>query len=266
MSRVIIFGNKSYLQNSLYLFFKKKKLNVIKKNFSQLNLVVFQEKDIVINCSISSNFFHENYRKICDRNLTIAQLIKRKKIHFFMLSTRMVYKPQTDINESSKIKPINIYAKNCYISELNCRKVLDKKLTVLRISNVVGYEVRNKRQSLMSTLIKSIKLKKVILDGSLNFTKDIIPINFFCQYFYKLLSNPKSIVNLGSGVSFSLKRIVAILLRGKKVKIIINKENYIKSDNSYSYNINKLIKLTGLSFNKFQVLKELQKIRSKLKL
>ena len=251
----------------LYTYFlKKKKLKVMKKKFFQLNKVFFQENDIIINCSISNNFFLETYRKINDRNLEIAKLIQRKKIHFFMLSTRMVYKPQANIKENSKIKPINTYAKNYYISELNCRKVLGKKLTVLRISNVVGYEIRNKRQSLMSTLIKSIKLKKVILDGSSNFTKDIIPINYFCQYFYKLLNNLNPLVNLGSGVSFSLREIVAILSRGKKVKIIINNENYTKLDNSYSYNINKLVKLTGLCFNKFQVLTELKKIRLKLKL
>ena len=55
-----------------------------------------------------------------------------------MLSSRQVYEPKLNITEKSKIKPINLYAKNCIKSEINCEKILNKRLIVLRHSNIFG--------------------------------------------------------------------------------------------------------------------------------
>ena len=173
----------------------------------------------------------------------------------------MVYQQKKNIIESSKLQPINIYASNCLKSENFCAKILGKKLTILRVSNVIGLEFREKRQSLMSNLIQGIKKNKIILDNSYNFNKDLIPINFFCKYLYKIIKLKYSgLVNLGSGVSLTLLSLAKTLAFQKNVKIIIDHtiQNYY--DNSYTYNIRKLVKITKIRFSKLEVLDEIKKI------
>jgi hypothetical protein len=79
MNRILIFGNKSFIQENFFIFLKKKKIKVFKKKFSDLKKIVFFKDDIIINCSISSEFFYKEYKKLFDRNYLIARHIKKKK-------------------------------------------------------------------------------------------------------------------------------------------------------------------------------------------
>ena len=163
------------------------------------------------------------------------------------------------------MKPINRYALNSLKSENLCRKILKNNLTILRISNVIGLEFRKKRQSLMSKLIQGIKKNKIILDSSYNFKKDLIPINFFCEYLYKIIRSKYSgLINLGSGISMTLLSLVKTLVIKKNVKILIDHNALNRYDSSYSYNIRKLVKITKIRFSKSEVLKEINKISNKI--
>ena len=265
MIRVLIFGNKSFIQENFFNFLKKKKLKVLKKKFSDLKKIIFLKNDIIINCSIAPEIFNKKYKKLFDRNYQIAKYIKKKNIKFIFLSTRMVYQQKKNIIESSKLKPINRYALNSLKSENLCRKILKNNLTILRISNVIGLEFRKKRQSLMSKLIQGIKKNKIILDNSYNFKKDLIPINFFCEYLYKIIRSKYSgLINLGSGISMTLLSLVKTLVIKKNVKILIDHNALNRYDSSYSYNIRKLVKITKIRFSKSEVLKEINKISKKI--
>lgn len=263
MSRVIIFGNKSFIQKHLYSYLKKKKFNVIKKKFEDLKKTFFYNNDIVINCSTDSELFLNKYEKKKDRNYHIANYIKNKNIKFFLLSTRMVYKPKKDIHEKSQRLPINCYGLNCLESEFFCKKILKNKLLILRISNVIGYEIRKKRTSLMSELIKGAKKQKITLDNSYNFKKDIIPIKFFCNYIYIIIKlKYTGLLNIGSGVSFTLLNLAKKLTAKKNITIIDSGQQNL--DNSYTYNIAKLVKLTKIKYTKFEVLNEISKIKNRI--
>jgi len=264
MSRIIIFGNKSFIQKNLYKFLKKKKKLVLRKKFSELKKIKFIDNDIIINCSVSKSFFKKKYSKKNDRNLSIVRYLKRQNIRFLLLSSRMVYQPNLKITEKSTIKPINIYARNCLFSEKNCKKILGKKLCIIRISNVIGYEVRKNRQSLMSMLIMGVKKKKIILDENYKFTKDIIPINLLCEYIYRIIKIKNiEIINIGSGIGFNLLKIAEIL-SNLKVKILIKEKKKISLDNSYQFDIKKLYSLTNLKFTRKRIVYEIIKIKKKI--
>lgn len=265
MNRILIFGNKSFIQENFFLFFKKKKIKVFKKKFGDLKKIIFFENDIIINCSISPEFFYKKYKKLFDRNYQIAKYIRKKKIRLILLSTRMVYHQKKKIIESSKLRPINRYGLNSLKSENLCRKILKKNLTILRISNVIGFELRKKRQSLMSKLIQGIKKNKIVLDNSYNFKKDFIPISFFCKYLYQIIRLKYSgLINLGSGISLTVLSLVKILVSKKNVEIIIDHNNQNRYDSSYTYNLKKLVKLTKIRFSKLEVLREIKKISKKI--
>ena len=266
MKKIIIFGYKSFLQKNLFNLLKKKNFTIIKKKFSDLKLTKCKPDDFIINCSITNDFFYKKYKKKNDRNLAICKYFKNKKINFIMLSTRQVYKPNLKITENSKVQPINIYAHNYIASEKNCIKEMGENITILRVSNVVGYDNgKKKRPSMLIKILQGIKNKHIILDNSYNCQKDILPVLFFCKYLSLIIKNKvKGIVNLGTGQSLTLLQLAKILINKKKDVLIKINKNISSTDRSYKYNINKLYNLTNLKFKKKDVIKEILKIRKKI--
>ena len=256
--RIIIIGNKSFIQTNFYKFFNKR-FKIQKLKFSKIDTFKFNENDIVINCSQDIKFFTEKYKKKNDRNLKIAKILSSKNSQLILLSSRNVYKPKLGINEDSQIKPIDIYGKNCLISENNCKKVL-KKLTILRLSNVVGIEsMKKKRLSLMSILINGVKKKHIQFDNSYEWYKDLIPIRILCLYLEKiLLKKYYGILNIGSGFKIKIKNFIRYLNLNKKIKISIDRKKLQKHE--YSYKIEKLKKIAKIHYSRKFVIKEFNNI------
>ena len=265
MKRVIIVGYKSFLQENLCKYLKKKKIKVYKIKFPFLKNIKLYQNDTIINCSVTNDFFYKKYKNKNDRNLEICKLIKNQSIKFIMFSTRQVYKPKLKIKENSKIKPINNYAQNYYKSEINCKKIMKNNILILRISNVIGYDTQEKKRlSMLRTMIDGVKKKRIILDSSYNFKKDILPVNFFSVFIYKILiKNVNGILNIGSGQTFTLLQIAKMIIRNKEyINIQINNKNKTK-DASYSYNVNKLHKITKIKYSRKNVTREIKDISSK---
>ena len=76
MKRVIIIGYKSFIQENLYQHLKKKFI-VNKVQFKNLKKYKIENEDVLINCSTSKEFFDNKYNKNFDRNLFIANLLKK---------------------------------------------------------------------------------------------------------------------------------------------------------------------------------------------
>ena len=262
MKRIILIGNKSFIQQNLFTYFKSNNMKVFKVKFDKIKQFKFFDFDLIINCSNNKNFFKKKYEKKNDRNLIIANYIKKLDLTLFILSTRMVYKPKFRIKENSKLLPINIYGKNSLLSEINCKKILGDKLVILRLSNIIGYEVRKKRQSMMSMLITGIKKNNVILDN--NYKKDILPIKYLCIMILKIIqSNYKGIINVGSGISLKLIEIFKYIDLNKKSKVIL-KENIKNHDDNFSYETKKLENIIRFRITKKNILEELKKIGKKI--
>ena len=262
MKKVILVGYKSFIQQNLFAYLKLKNMKVYKVKFNQISRFKISNHDIIINCSNNDKFFKKKYNKKNDRNLIIANYIRKLDLTLFILSTRMVYEPKSGIKENSKLLPINIYGKNSLLSENNCKKILGDRLVILRLSNIIGYEVRKKRESMMSILIAGIKRNIVILEN--NYKKDILPIKYLSIMILKIIqSNYKGIINVGSGVSLKLSEIYKHTDLKKKSKIIL-KDNSKINDNSFSYDIKKLNNIIKFKITKKNVLDELKKISKKI--
>ena len=248
-TKIIIVGYKSFIQENLYTHLEKK-FKVKKIQFKNINFKIIKNFDIIINCSNSKNFFNKKYKKKNDRNLQITNLIKNSKIRLIIFSSRQVYSPKLNINENSKLRPLNIYAKNCIKSETFCRKQIKKQLLILRLSNIFGYEIGNKKkESLTSLIIKGIRKKKVVFDENYFLYKDFLPIKILCVYIEKLIKKKSSgVFNVGSGIPLSVKSFVHKIIDEKKIKLIINKKKI--NDNNFSFNTTKLQKKTCFSIGK----------------
>ncbi len=264
--KIVIIGNKSFIQENLFEYLKKK-FDVKKIKFQSIKKLNLSRVDYLINCSSHKNFFDKNYEKKFDRNYILSTLIIKQNVKLIMLSSRQVYEPKLNITEKSKIKPINIYAKNCIKSEENCEKILNKRLIVLRLSNIFGYEVGNKKKpSLISIFIRGLKQKRVTFDNNYYLYKDFLPINYLSKYVYRilLLDNFSGTLNVGSGIPIRVYNFLNKLKSKKKIitKIILKKKF---NDKNFSFNTKKLKKITRISLEKKQIYLELNKLNLKLK-
>jgi dTDP-4-dehydrorhamnose reductase len=266
---VYLVGNKSFIQNYFYSLYKSK-INLIKITFNKFitnNKV--SDGDVVINFSLDKNFFTENYILNKDRDLKIIKLLKNKKILFVILSTRMVYKQRLNLKETSLKKPSNIYGKNKLMIENNCSKIknIKPKILILRLSNIIGYEINRIRSSLMSKIIHGINKNSIQLDNSYNKKKDLMPVELFCRVLFNLIKKRVyGTFNVGSGISISLLELSKIMLNSNKffnIEIKIDKK-LNTSDNDYSYNISKLKNIYKFNFKKKDLVNSLNGIRKKI--
>lgn len=266
---VYLVGNKSFIQNYFYSSYKSK-INLIKITFNKFmsnNRVL--DGDVVINFSLDKNFFTKKYILNKDRDLKIIKLLKKKKILFVILSSRMVYKQRLNLKETSLKKPPNIYGKNKLIIENNCSKIknIKPKILILRLSNIIGYEINRIRSSLMSKIIQGININSIQLDNSYNKKRDFMPVELFCRVLFNLIKKRVyGIFNVGSGISISLLELSKIILNSTKfsnTEIKIDKK--LKSiENGYSYNISKLKNVYKFNFNKKDLVNSLNEIRKKI--
>ena len=102
----------------------------------------------------------------------------------------------------------------------------------------------------MSLILNSIKQKEIIFDNNYFLYKDFLPINLLCLYIEKLIIlDIVGIINVGSGIPTFVKNFVARIIDVKKIKIRVKLSDKF-FDKSYSFNIKKLNKLTGIKINK----------------
>ena len=267
--RVYLVGNKSFIQKNFYNLYSKK-LKLIKITFDQLiKTNPVSDRDIVVNFSFDNYFFKNKYTVNKDRDLKLLRLLKNKEILYIILSTRMVYKQRINLKETSLKRPLNTYARNKLIIEKRCSEIknIKSKILILRLSNIIGYEINRIRSSLMSKIINGIKKKNIQLDDSWNKKKDLMPVELFCKVLFNLIQKRVSgILNIGSGVSISLLELSKILLNSTKFKninITIKKLDY-NNDDSYSYNISKLKNFYKFNYNKKNLINDLKKISKKI--
>lgn len=267
---IYLVGNNSFIQTSFYNLYVNK-LDLIKITFCELiRTKPILDGDIVVNFSFDNFFFKNKYTVNKDRDLKLIKLFNNKKILFIILSTRMVYKQKLNIKETCLKRPINTYGRNKLIIENHCSQIknIKPKILILRLSNIIGYEINRIRSSLMSQIINGIKKKNIRLDNLWDKKKDLMTVELFSKVLFNLIQKRvNGIFNIGSGVSISLLELSKILLRGKKfknIKITIKKKLVNNSDDSYSYNISKLKNVYKFNYGKKNLINDLKKISKKI--
>ena len=146
MKKIIIIGKKSFIGSNLYFFLKKKKLQVKLFDFNKfikLNIKILKNVDYIINCSIHKNYLLQKYNEKKDFDFLVAKKISNLNTKQIFLSSRRVYRPQSNIFENTRLSPNCIYSKNKIITEKKLSNVLQKKLLILRISNIIGLNIHS---------------------------------------------------------------------------------------------------------------------------
>ncbi len=244
MKKILIIGKRGFIGNNLS-FYLKKFYRITHKNYFDTIKQRFKINnfDYIINTSINKNYIKKNYKLEFDNDVKISNLIVNSKITYIFLSTRKVYKPKANIKENDKLLPKTNYSKNKLITEKKLAKKFNKKLVVLRISNVIGD--KNKIKKIHNTFIDIFfdNLKKGFIYENKKDFKDFISIDKFCEIIKEIIKKDiKGTYNVSIGRKVYLNDLLNWLNKFNKKKYLKKPKN-INDDNFFLNNKKLMSKL-----------------------
>jgi dTDP-4-dehydrorhamnose reductase len=265
--RILIFGKKSFIGSNLFSFLKEK-YKVSLQKFNKKNLKIINNYDFIINCSTNKNYVKKKYSKKNDFDLDIVNNIKNNKTIYIFLSTRKIYKPKSNITENSKIECNNNYAQNKLITEHKILKIRPKNLVILRISNLIGLNLKISRKihfTYLDFLLEHIK-KKELINNKKKF-RDFLDIDTFVKVVNAIIKKKiVGIYNVSIGQKIYLNEINDWILHHfkykKNLKYIEPPKNY--DQRSFFLNNSKLKNKLKINIHKKKLKKECLSLSQKL--
>ena len=266
--KILIIGINSFISKNLFSFFKSKNVDVRQIRFETFKTKpdkYVQNFDVFINCSIKKNYVNRKYRVSNDNDFFLAKKLKNNNKSQIFLSTRKVYKENINIKETDNTQPNCNYSRNKVVSEKKIFKILKNKLLILRISNVIGYPIKNERKihkTFSDHFFENIK-KGIIYDNGDTF-KDFITSERLSGIIYLLIiKKAYGIYNVSINEKIYLNKLVNWLnfYNENKVLTRIKKNNF--HNKSFTLNNYKLMNKIKLSYNSKDLKKDCLKISKK---
>jgi len=211
--KVLIIGNNSFIGSSIKSYLSKK-YKVSSKSYSKaisLNKNILNNFDWVINCASNKKYIKNKYNEKFDFDLLIAKKIKNTNTRQIFLSTRKVYTPKENIKENSRLNPRCNYSKNKAITEKKLLDILDNRILILRISNLIGLNNKHSKRKLHKTFIDIFFefINKDIIFKNDNLYKDFLSMKTFNLIINKLMAKKKfGIFNVSIGKKVYLNQII----------------------------------------------------------
>lgn len=215
MAKVLIVGKNSFIGKSLYKVKDENKFYKI--SYNDLYNTDLTQFDVVVNCSINPSFKTSTYHLGIDVDYDVAHKSHMSGCHYIMISTRKIYGSSTTLetyDETSEEKPYDHYSENKLISEHKILSQFGDNVTILRGSNIFGYEPD--RNSMMGYFINQLDKDGIIRYNILSTTsKDIIHVDDATKIISKVCSHkPLGIYNLGTSFPYTMLNIGIFLLDG----------------------------------------------------
>jgi UDP-glucose 4-epimerase len=180
----------------------------------------------VVSFAIDPRYQREAYDPAVDCDRTVAEAIGRAQgdgrmpadAHVVMVSTRKVYGPAGDepLVETRTPAPQDAYGRNKLVTEQLLRDRFGPNLTILRLSNIFGFEDLPGRRTFLGLLLRSLREEGVIrYDVSPFARKDFLPVEAFAAALVKVVrARPGGLFNLGSGVALEVGWLAMWILEG----------------------------------------------------
>jgi nucleoside-diphosphate-sugar epimerase len=214
---------------------------ILKKNFNVfLHLAAIVPTSEIINNYVKAKKVNYDGTK----NIVDALLLK-KNIWFFYASSSHVYSSSPNkIRENSKLKPITLYGKLKYLSELYILKKLEKSKINYCIGRIFSFTYFGQKESfLVPSIFKKNKIRRnsLVAFKNTNHFRDFVSIGDINRaIFFLLKKKATGIFNIGSGKKINLNFLV------KKICKIFNNIPVFKNNHKITYlvaNIEKIKKL-----------------------
>lgn len=208
----LIVGENSFIAKSINDFFTFDKCTY--KEFLDTDLSPY---NVVLNCALNPLYKISPYEANIDVDYQIGKKVCDLGIHYVMLSTSKVYGQCNELQtytEESELDPFDYYSENKIISEQKLLQEFSDKVTILRGSNIFGFEYG--RNSFMGYCMSQLVNEgKVILTMSEKTKRDFIFVNDAADIITEAcLQRPTGIYNLSSNYGLEIGRIIESLIHG----------------------------------------------------
>lgn len=214
---------------------------ILKKNFN----VFLHLAAIVPTSEINNNYVKAKKVNYDGTKNIVDALLLKKNIWFFYASSSHVYSSSLNkIRENSKLKPITLYGKLKYLSELYILKKLEKSKINYCIGRIFSFTYFGQKESfLVPSIFKKNKIRRnsLVVFKNTNHFRDFVSIGDINRaIFFLLKKKATGIFNIGSGKKINLNFLV------KKICKIFNNIPVFKNNHKITYlvaNIEKIKKL-----------------------
>jgi len=152
-----------------------------------------------------------------DQEPPLAKIAARQGVSFITLGTRKVYAPtQLPLMEESRIGPTDLYGQQKLQLERSLHGILGKRLTRLRLANVIGYERAPHRSSFMTSVLGTLASEGEIRFAMSPFVaRDFVPVEKVAAWIAHLAERPPGgVLNIGSGVPLPTGQLALWVLQG----------------------------------------------------
>lgn len=264
--KILLIGKRSILAKEIKYKLVKSFLvkHISFEDFKKIRNNDLKRFYLLVNCSFNKNL--HNFKNNPD--VYIAKKIKNTKLKYVMLSTSKVYGSKSykkKIKENFKCKPKTKYGLIRFKTENVLLKLLSKRLLVLRISNILLFDLRKNKFSsnVINVMLNSLKHKFLITIPKNKVIKDFITIDYFTENLFKLIKKEANgVFNISSSIGMSLKKISFLLINGfGHGKINYNNTN----SDSFILSNNKLIKVNRKHVNLRKLNKYVYNLGKKLR-
>lgn len=186
----------------------------------------FDGIDCVVNFAIDPRYMWQAYDPALDCDRRLADAIGRaqddgrmpRDAHVVMLSSRKVYGPAggEKLVETRVPAPRDAYGRNKLETEGLLQDRFGPHLTILRLSNIFGYEYAPGRRTFLGLLLRSLREEGTIRYDFSPFTeKDFLPVQQFAAALAAVVrARPGGVFNLGSGVPLEVGWLAMWIIEG----------------------------------------------------
>lgn len=209
----------------------------------------------IVNFAFAPEMYCQDYDRLLDIDLRIAEYAARFAIHYVMISSRKVYKQdmQWNAKEDFPVFGMDAYGRNKLRIERNLAEILGDHLTILRPGNVIGFEIIPGRRRLGAFLLNQLAQTECIhITVSPSVRRDIVPASFFCTVLRDILQRrPSGIYNVGTGEATEIGQVALWMIEGfGKGKLVVENPQVV---DEFQLDTACLQQLTGLSCGRAEV-------------
>ena len=226
-AEILVIGKNSYLGKT---FLTLTDHAVVSKRYFDESAINWGKIKVVINFTLNPFYKTNSYSPEIDEDLKVIKSAKKYNVHYVMLSSRMVYSPNSTAHysEQSALGRNNVYATNKIITENIVMENLPDKQTILRLGNIFGFELD--RPSFFGMALTNLKKKKeIVMDCSLSTKRDFLPVEVFCKLLDQIIiTRPVGIFNLSSGLSIPVGDMGSAILSGFGVGSITSNNREVR--------------------------------------
>ena len=222
-----------------------------------------KDAKIIVNCAFHPDLHTDPYEVDKDCDFAIASLIQNSGTHYVMMSSRMVYGPapfDLVLREDAPLEPDTQYGKNKLKIEQALQGVLpDKHLTILRMSNIFGFEPN--RSSFFGHMITALKNEgEIRFDIAPASQRDFLSVWAWADHVDRILRAPEGgVYNIGSGFGTSPQELADILIKHAGGGKVVYTDKRV--DGQFVLDVRKGMRTFGLTpYTQMDLLTDVEKV------